>query len=304
MKVLVTGGGGFIGSHVVRRLLDRGHSVHALVRPTAALDRIGDVVEQVTLWPVDLLDAPAVDAAVAEIGPGGAIHLAWYAEPGAYLRDVPRNLASLEAGVRLLRALAAGPSRRLVLAGTCLETATGLAADEPVYAVAKRALHQVAARAGRAGFGVACAHVFSVFGPGEDPRRGLPSVIGSLLDGRPVDLGAGTQLRDYVFVADVAAALVDILESDVVGGIDVCRGGAGPIRQVFEEVGRATGGGHLLRFGARPMAPDEAFDAVGDPSPLRALGWRPAGSLAAQIDETVAWWRARLPFPAASGATR
>ena len=305
MKVLVTGGGGFIGSHVVRELLARGHEVHALVRPAAALERLADVVGRVTLWPVDLLDGPAVDAAVAEIGADGAVHLAWYAEPGSYLRDVARNLASLEAGVRLLRSLAAGPTRRVVLAGTCLEETrhTG-PGDEPVYAVAKRALHDIAAGIRSPAFGVACAHVFSVFGPGEDPRRGLPSVIRSLLEGHPVDVGQGGQLRDYVLVADVAAALVDILESDVVGGLDVCRGEPRPLREVFEEVGRATGGGHLLRIGARPEAPDEVFDAVGDPAPLRALGWRPAAPLPAQIDETVAWWRSRLPLPAASGATR
>jgi len=129
-------------------------------------------------------------------------------------------------------------------------------------------------------------------------------VIRSLLDGHPVDVGSGEQLRDYVFVTDVAAALVDILESDVVGAIDVCRGEPRALRQVFEEVGRATGRGHLLRIGARPPAADDLFDAVGDPSPLRAMGWSPAAPLAAQIDETVAWWRARLPLPAASGATR
>ncbi|MEA2902197.1 MAG: hypothetical protein QOH36_2084 [Actinomycetota bacterium] len=305
MKVLVTGGGGFIGSHVVRQLLAGDHEVHALVRPTAGLDRIADVVGLVTLWPVDLLDGPAVDAAVAAIGAEGALHLAWYAEPGSYLRDVPRNLASLESGVRLVRSLAAGPTRRLVLSGTCLEAATPRErADEPIYAVAKRALHDVAVSATGGDLAVACAHVFSVFGPGEDPRRGLPSVIRSLLEGHPVDVGSGEQLRDYVLVTDVASALVDILESDVVGGIDVCRGEPRPLRQVFEEVGRATGGGHLLRIGARAQAADDLFDAVGDPSPLRALGWRPATSLPAQIDETVAWWRTRLPLPAASGATR
>jgi len=236
-------------------------------------------------------------------GADAALHLAWYAEPRSYLRDVPQNLASLEGGVRLLRSLVDGPTRRLVLAGSCLEDirATG---DEPAYPAAKRALHDIAASGHGRGLSVACAHVFSVFGPSEDPRRAVPSVIRSLLAGQFVDVGTGDHRRDYVFAADVAAALSTILESDVGGGIDVCSGEAQPLRQVFEEVGRAAGAGHLLRFGVRPEEADEAFDAVGDPSALRALGWRPARSFAERMDETVAWWRARTPAPVAAGSGR
>ncbi|MEA2827462.1 MAG: hypothetical protein QOG43_1901 [Actinomycetota bacterium] len=300
MKVLVTGATGFIGSHVVRELLRRDHTVDVLVRPAARFDRLRDEIGRIAVWPVDLLDGPQVDSVVASIGADAAIHLAWYAEPGSYLRDVPRNLASLEAGIRLLRSLAAGSSRRLVLAGTCLESLFH-DGDEPVYGAAKRALHDVAASLACPGLNVACAHIFSVFGPGEDPRRAVPAVARALLEGRSVDLGAGARLRDYVFVVDVAAALVTVLESEVVGGIDICSGEPRPLRQVFEQVGRAAAAGHLLRFGARPVVADEDYDAVGDPTALRALGWRPGDSFAGRIDETVAWWRARLRQPAAAG---
>jgi nucleoside-diphosphate-sugar epimerase len=151
---------------------------------------------------------------------------------------------------------------------------------------------------------VACAHVFSVFGPGEDPGRALPSIIRSLLDGRPVDVGAGTQLRDYVHVEDVAAGLVTVLESGTTGGVDVCLGRARPLREVFEEVGRATGAPDLVHFGARADRPHELFDAVGSPATLRALGWRPARSFAERIDETVAWWRSHSDARFAVGSTR
>ncbi len=303
MKVLVTGGTGFIGSHVVRELLQRGHEVHALIRPTARLDRIDDVLDCITTWPVDLLDGPAVDAAVSTIGAAGVLHLAWYAEPEAYLQDVSQNLASLEAGIRLLRALAGGPAGRLVLAGTCLEDIRH-GESRPAYAVAKRALHDVAANCGDPGLSVACAHVFSVFGPWEDHRRAVPSVIRSLLAGQPAEVGTGAALRDYLFVADLASALVTILESDVVGRIDVCSGEAQPLQQVFKEIGRATGAPELLRFGARADNPDHAFDAVGDPSGLQSLGWRPARSFAGRMDDTVAWWQPRAPIPTPLGSGR
>jgi len=303
MRVLVTGGTGFIGSHVVRELLRRDHEVHALVRPTARLDRLDDVVDRITTWPVDLLDGPAVETAVSQIDASGVLHLAWYAEPETYLLDIAQNLASLESGIRLLRALVGGPPGRLVLAGTCLEDIR-YGDTQPPYAVAKRALHQVAANCGDQGLSVACAHVFSVFGPQEDPRRAIPSVIRSLLAGQPVDIGSGAPRRDYVFVADLASALVTILESDVSGGIDVCSGEPRPLHQVFEEIDRATGAHGLLRFGALADNPDHAFDAVGDPSALHALGWGPARSFAGRMDDTVAWWRAQAPIPTPLGSRR
>jgi len=290
VRVLVTGATGFIGSHVVRELLRKGHSVDALVRPESSRHRLLDV-RGVTFWPVDLSDGATLAITLGRIRPDGLVHLAWYAEPGAYLRDTARNLASLEDSLRLLRLVSGGPTRRVVLAGTCLEAGSRPGSgDEPIYAVAKRALHEVALSGRSGGMTVACAHVFSVFGPWEDERRAVPSIIRSLLRGDPVDVSAGDQLRDYVHVADVAAAFVTILEHDVGGSIDVCTGEARPIGEVFEEIGRATGRGDLIRRGSRATGADEGFDAVGDPDPLRSLGWRPREPFPRRMAETVAWW--------------
>jgi nucleoside-diphosphate-sugar epimerase len=304
MNVVVTGATGFIGSHVVRELLRRGHTVAALVRPGSSLARLDGVEEEITTWRVDLADGPRVEEALARIAPDAAIHLGWYAEPGAYLRDVARNVASLEDSLRLVRLLRSGSARRLVLAGTCLEAVPPQdPVDEPIYAVAKRAMHQLAVAADGPDLRVACAHIFSVHGPHEDPRRAVPSVVLSLLDGTPVEVGVGGQLRDYVHVADVADALVTVVESDVRSGVDICTGDARPLRSVFEELGRATGAGELIRFGARLPDADQAFDATGDPTVLRTLGWRPRRAFPERIAETVEWWRAHRPVPSpAAGA--
>lgn len=294
MKVLVTGAAGFIGCHVVHELLLRGHTVHALVRPGSSLRRIQDVREQIDIWHVDLSDAAGVEATLAQLNAEATVHLAWFAQPGTYLTDIPRNLASLESSVRLLRLLSDGPGQRLVLAGTCLETAPpGQPSGQPIYTLAKRALHDVATATDSADLRVACAHVFSVFGPWEDPRRAVPSVILSLLRGEPVDVGVGLAQRDYVHVTDVARAFITILESDVRGGIDVCSGTPRSLRSVFEEIARATGRPDLIRWGERPTEVGHDFDAAGDPAPLRALGWQPAYSFADGIDATLTWWRSQ-----------
>ena len=290
----MTGATGFIGSHVVRELLRRGHVVEAPIRSGASEHRLPAGASGLTTWPLDLSDGDAVASMFTNLRPDAVIHLAWYAEPGAYLRNVERNLGSLENSLRLLRLASGGRStRRVVLAGTCLESVAGAGgAHEPIYAVAKRALHDVAVRSHGDGMQVTCAHIFSVFGPWEDERRAVPSVIRGLLAGRPVDVGEGTQLRDYVHVSDVACAFATILEGDAGPTVDVCSGEPRSLREVFEEIGRATGRNDLLRPGARATGADERFDAVGDPSPLRALGWRPALPFVQGMRETVAWWQA------------
>lgn len=301
----MTGATGFIGSHVVRELLARGHTVDAPIRPGASLHRLPAGGAGLTTWPVDLADAAAVASLLAGAGPEAVIHLAWYAEPGAYLRNVARNLGSLEDSLRLLRLAGAGTARSVVLAGTCLENVAGAgAAGEPIYAVTKRALHDVAVHSQLDGLQVTCAHIFSVFGPWEDERRAVPSVIRALLGGRPVEVGHGAQLRDYVHVADVAAAFATILEAGAGPTVDICSGDARPLGEVFEEIGRATGRTELLKRGARATGADEQFDAVGDPGPLRALGWRPAAPFPERIRDTVAWWQVHDPLPTAPDSTR
>lgn len=292
MNVLITGAAGFIGSRLVQLLLSNGHHVHAVVRPNAAARFVENAEGKFTVWPADLLDSRAVRAAVRAIEPDAAVHLAWYTEPGRYLHDQPKNLEALAASTALLGQLTEVGCSRIVLGGTCLEDA--VAPSQLFYAVAKRSLHHLAGNLNSATTTIACCHVFSVYGPGEHERRAVPAVVRSLLHGQPVDVSAGKELRDYVYVDDVARALCMVVESNEIGTFDVCSGGPRPLRSVFEAIGVATGRGNLIRWGERKPGLGEDYEVTGDPGALVALGWSPSRSLHDGIAETVAWWQAHM----------
>ncbi|HEX7490570.1 MAG TPA: NAD(P)-dependent oxidoreductase [Candidatus Limnocylindrales bacterium] len=292
MRILLSGATGFIGAHVARALVDKGIEVYGLTLPGAPRGRLVDIADQIEMHEGDLTDAGWVREIVSSIAPDSAIHLAWYAEPRTYLRAVPENLASLRGGMNLLEALADGGScRRVVVAGTCLENMT--TPQPTIYAAAKAAQHRLAMGFTDRLMTAACAHIHYLYGPGEDERRVIPSVTRSLLAGKAIDVTDGTLARDYLHVADVAEALVRVAQSELADRVDICAGTTVTLRAVFDEIGRATGRGDLIRLGALVDAGPTGWPATGDPTALLSTGWRPHYDLRQGIQEATDWWANR-----------
>jgi nucleoside-diphosphate-sugar epimerase len=292
MRILLTGATGFIGAHVAAALVERGAEVHGVALPGSSRERLAAIGSQMEMHEGDLADPAWAVETVRSIAPDTAIHLAWFAEPSKYLRSVPENLASLQGTMNLLAAIAdAGQCDRVVVAGTCLENVD--TTRPTIYAAAKAAQHDLALGLAERSISAACAHIHYLYGPMEDERRVVPAVTRSLLAGRPIDVSSGRQARDYLHVADVAEALCRIAESDLAARVDVCTGEPVTLRDVFDEIGRATGRVDLLRIGALPDSDSAGWPATGDPTALRTTGWRPQYDLRSGIQQTTAWWAAR-----------
>jgi UDP-glucuronate decarboxylase len=291
MRILVTGAAGFIGAHVVREAITAGHEVLAVVRPGSSASRLDGLAGGLSLIRLDLADRSGTGSHLRSEKPDAIIHLAWYAEPGKYRDAVPENVASLEATVGLLLGAAAAGCDRVVLGGSCLEGATG--ADRPIYAAAKRAAHELGDGFTTAGLTVACGHVFYLYGPLEDERRVLPSIIRSVIAGEPIGTTTGTQTRDYLHVADVASGFVALATSTVSGGVDICSGAPVTLAEVLHIVGEESGRSDLIRLGELGPGEESGHVPAGDAQPLRALGWQPRHELRAGIRDTIGWWTAR-----------
>jgi nucleoside-diphosphate-sugar epimerase len=278
-RLLVTGATGFIGTAAARALLVTGAEVHG-VTASGRASPPGVMMHQ-----ADLLDEAATAGLLQRLRPTHLLHVAWDVTHGAYWTS-PANFTWLAAGARLLRDFLAAGGQRAVGVGTCAEYvwegdlytehATPLAPATP-YGRCKLAMGEAFAAAGLMGASTAWARVFFPYGPGDGPQRFLPVLRRSLLAGEPVDTAAGTQIRDFIHVEDVAGALAALLLSPVTGPVNIGTGEGVALREVALELAAALGADPgLLRFGALPIRPGDPPSLVADVTRLREeVGFAP-----------------------------
>jgi nucleoside-diphosphate-sugar epimerase len=306
-RVLVTGASGFIGLPLLERLAGSEAEVHALC--TRAPPRQPDGVR----WHVlDLSDGAALESLIEEIAPERLVHLAWCTEHGRFWH-ADENLAWVERSLRLLRAFVCHGGQRAVMLGTCAEYDWSRAdgplgeADSPLapsslYGVAKDALRRVAAAyAEQEGVELAWGRLFHLYGPREDHRRLVPSIACPLLAGEPVATGHGTQIRDFMHVEDVADAIAALLDSPVVGDVNIASGVGVTVAQVVDRIVELTGGSQLIRKGVLASRPGEPRKLLADVTRLREeVDFQPGRTLSEGLAATVDWWRERCLIPVAA----
>jgi nucleoside-diphosphate-sugar epimerase len=291
----VSGASGFVGSHVVRRLLREGTRVTALSRPDSDPWRIADLLDDVEVAPLgDPRSLRGVEV-VFHVGAAGV-------RPAGNQDDLV-----LEANVlgtqRLLAAALDAGVERVVYCGSCFEYGEGtqLVEDAPprprtAYAASKAAARFVAeAFSRRHGLPVVSLFLFTAYGPFEPAYRLVPAAIAAALDGRPLELTSGKQTRDFVHVEDAADAFLAAVAVDVepCESFNVCSGTETPVRELAQTVVEEVGSNVELRLGALPHREDEIWHLSGDPSRAAArLGWRAKTPLRDGLASTIEWFAA------------
>lgn len=297
-RILVTGAQGFIGRHCIPRLSRRGFEVHA-VSSTHPEGTEGGVI-----WhKADLLDPSHVVRVVSTVAPTHMLHLAWISAPGLYLTSA-QNLDWVVASIGLIKAFIANGGERAVGVGSCAEydwrygycreSFTPLLPDS-LYGACKLAVGSIfEAIAGNLALSSAWARVFFAYGPHEPPGRLVSSAISSLLRGEEARCSSGEQTRDYLYVEDVADALLAILSSSVRGPVNIASGRPVSVAEVASQIGKLLNKSDMVRLGAiEETRPDPAF-LVADVTRLRLdVGWSPAFSLQDGLQRTIEWWRAQ-----------
>ncbi|MFN3286623.1 MAG: NAD-dependent epimerase/dehydratase family protein [bacterium] len=304
MRVLVTGGAGFVGSHVVEVLRAAGHRVAVV----DVLDpgRAEFVPEGVPLYRVDVASRQ-LEEVFQEERPQAVCHHAAQASVAVSVREPLRD-----AQVNVLGTLNVLECCVRYGVGRVLFASTGgaiygepdrlpVSEDHPTRPVSPYGVHKLCAEQHLAAYG----HLYglrwialrygNVYGPRQDPygEAGVVAIFCvAMLEGRqPVIFGDGQHTRDYVYVEDVARANLLALETDVQGVFNVGTGVETPTREIFERVRDATGFSGEPRYA--PARPGDVRRICLDIARAeRVLGWRPQVTLAEGIARTVAWFRA------------
>ncbi|MBA2525968.1 MAG: NAD(P)-dependent oxidoreductase [Pyrinomonadaceae bacterium] len=297
-RVLLTGATGFIGRHCLPSLSASGYEVHAV--SSKSQQKTSDV----SWHQADLLDLSQVSGLLNSVRPTHLLHLAWDVTSGKYWKS-SENFRWVQAGVHLSQEFASCGGQRIVTAGTCAEYdwTYGYCSERltpilptTVYGACKHALQVMTdAFAEQSGMSAAWGRIFFLYGPHERPERVVSSVIRSLMRGEPARCSHGNQIRDFLYVQDVADAFVALLSSDVSGPINFASGSPIAVKEIIQNIAEKLGRPELVQFGALPSAPNDPYVLIADARRLREeVGWRSQYDLDQGLELTIKWWSHQL----------
>jgi len=322
MKILVTGGAGFIGSAVVRAAVARGHAVVNLDALTyaACLENVASVAGsgRYAFEHADIRDPGALARVFARHRPDAVLHLAAESHvdrsidgPAAFVETNVTGTFNLLEAARTAWEDAGRPAAfRFVHVSTDevfghlgpegrFDEGTPYAPRSP-YAATKAASDHLARAWGQTwGLPVIVTNCSNNYGPFHFPEKLIPVVILNALHGRPIPVyGKGENVRDWLFVEDHAAALLRVLEggapgrSYAIGGeaearnIDIVRAICAILDRLHPE-----GAPHARLVAFVADRPGHDLRYAIDPARIRAeLGWRPTVTLAEGLERTVEWY--------------
>ncbi len=302
MKVLVTGGAGFIGSHIVEHFQGRAE-VRVLdnLRSGFKHNLAGFEHEFIE---ASILDREAVRRAVE--GVDYIFHLAaMISVPESMAKPIECNELNTNGTLVVLEEAAKAGVKKLVLSSSA-----AIYGDNPVvpkvetmfpepkspYAITKLdGEYYCRMFAAEGKLQTACLRYFNVFGPRQDPKSqyaaAVPIFIHRALKHEPITIyGDGEQTRDFIYVKDIAAANVYAATQPAVAGVyNVAYGAKITIKELCQTICRLTGSRSEIKHG--PERAGDVKHSMAAVDRLRATGFQPQGSLAEGLKTTVEFFR-------------
>ena len=253
-KILITGASGFIGRHCLPYLQKNNYEIHATtIEQNSNIKNYPNVI-----WhQCNLLDTSSVKHLFKNINPTHLLHLSWFVEPQTYLNS-PNNIDWLESSIRLIKEFINHGGKRVAIAGTCFEydlkhgycsESTTPLKPTSLYAKSKNSLLSATEElCSIHNISYAWCRIFFTYGPYEYPTRFIPSIINSLLSNKKFTCLARDDIRDYLYVEDVAHALVSSLDSTFCGSVNIASGNPTKIKDLVQIIAQEMKKSNLIDF--------------------------------------------------------
>lgn len=306
MMILVTGGNGFIGAKIVERLVSLGHQQFLILRKNSNRERLFPFINKIKILEADLTQADVMTDIVRKINPDVIIHLASY---GVYsysdmtVENVQLMVnTNIHGTINLLHAANNTNCKIVINTGSCFEYGSSESSFKeedmlnPVnmYGVTKASatlFSQVFSKKSK--FSLVTLRPFTVYGPGEDKRRFISTVIRQCLQGISPSLTSESIVRDYIYVEDVVDAyLVAISKGEKFSGqvINISTGKDTALKDVVGIIIKLTHAKVVPNIGSFPRREGEVLNLVGDSTKSeKLLNWKAKHSLEEGLNKTIKW---------------
>lgn len=301
--VLITGGAGFIGANLTRKLIELNCNVNLILKKTSDLWRIKDVLDKVQIYYADLLDKNILIKIIHKINPVFIIHLATYSNYRNQSDAEQMMKANTEGTLNLLIASKNINYKIFINAGSSSEY--GIKEKpmnendilEPIsfYAATKASatlLCQVFAKEYQKP--IVTLRPFSAYGPREDGKRFIPTIIKAVIENKTIKLTKGVQRRDFIYIDDVVDICIKTMSQEKKLSGQALNMGTGleytndeVVKMLFSITGKKV----KIEKGAFPKRLWDTSHWVADTTKIkRILNWKPKFTLEEGLRKTYEWY--------------
>lgn len=302
-KVLVTGAYGFIGSHLVQRLLTLGARISIIVKNNRNEWRLMSMINEVDKYILDITDTCAVDSCIKAVKPDYVFHLAAYGVDSAQRSYIPAAQINILGTINIISALRDIGCIKVINLGSCAEYGNQ---QEPmheamcpmpvsIYGSTKTCAvitaHQIAAENS---IPIVTLRPFGVFGEGEDRHKIFSHTIMSILENRDVELTSCEQYRDYLYVENlidgmIAGAQNKALKNEI---MNIASGKVYPLKHYIDLIFEYMSTDKTPLYGYVKYRSNEMWTPIADIRKIqKLLNWAPRIRLEDGILKTITWYQ-------------